>query len=223
MKKNIIMLIVLVLVASSCKSAMNLMSGNTRKGNLIVFIGEKIEVKYVERPLTDTISRGKRTIIRLYMDEEYIAEYKILKLVHGSYKSDTIEFTVYDHYGEPEFSEFQTVLLFVSKYNGELIHEKYLYFDLYMTNNGKWASPYSSKYYNHPYKNRITVKPELIPFIDEVSYTVEDMGADEIEKRYPQPYYKIEGKRAIAVYGNYVEDLLIIMEQTVLKARRERF
>ena len=214
MRKTVIMLIVFVLVASSCKPVMNLLSGTTRKGNLIVFVGEKIEVKSLGIYPSETI----KGIILLY-DEAYIAEYKILQLVHGSYKSDTIEFTVYDHYGEPAFSKFQTVLLFISKHNGKLFHEKYLYFDLYMTNNGEWASPYSSQAYNHPFKNRITVKPELISFIDEVSYSVEDMDADEIEKRFPQPYYKIEEKRAIAVYGNYVEDLFILEQQTTLKAR----
>jgi len=197
--------------------------GQTRKDNLIVFVGKKIEVNYVERPssVRDTIIENNDTIIRVRtsMDSEYLAKYKILQLVHGSYESDTIEFTVFDHYGKPAFSKYQTVLLFVSEHNGKLYHEKYQYFDLYMTKNGKWASPYSSRDYNHSYKESITVQPEKIPFTEEVFYSVEKMSKDGIKKSFPQPYYKIKKKRAIAVYGNYVEDLFRLKQQTILKAR----
>jgi len=197
--------------------------GQTRKDSLIVFVGEKIEVKYIEGPIEERtiIIEGNDTIIhvRVRMDSEYLAKYKILQLVHGSYISDTIEFTVYDHYGEPAFSKYQTVLLFVSEYNEKLYHEKYQYFDLYMTENGKWASSYSSEDYNHPFKDNITVQPEKIPFIDNVFYSVKKWPAYEIKKRFPRPYYKIKKKRAIAIYGNYVEDLFILKQQTILKAR----
>lgn len=193
--------------------------GQTRKDSLIVFVGEKIEVNYVERPPTEKIIKGNDTLISIRMDSEYLAKYKILQLVHGAYKSDTIEFTVYDHYGEPTFSKYRTVLLFVSDYNGKLYHEKYQYFDLYMTENGKWASPYSSGDYNHSFKDSITVKPEKIPFTDKVFYSVKKMSTEAIKKWFPQPYYKIEKNRAIAIYGNYVEDLFRLKQQTILKAR----
>ena len=197
--------------------------GQTRKDSLIVFVGEKIEVNYVERPfrMSDTIIEGNDTIIRVrvVMDSEYLAKYKILQLVHGSYKSDTIEFTVFDHYGKPAFSKYQTVLLFVSDYDGKLYHEKYQYFDLYMTENGKWASPYSEETYNHPFKDSITVNPEIIPFTDKVFYSTRKMQKNEIKEKFPEPYYKIKNKQAIAVYGNYVEDLFKLKQQTILKAR----
>jgi len=193
--------------------------GQTPKDSLIVFVGEKIEIKHMKRPLTETIIEGDDTVSYVRIDREYIAKYKILQLIHGSYKSDTIEFTVYDHYGNPAFSKYKTVLLFVSKDNGKLYHEKYQYFDLYMTEHGKWASPYSSGDYNHRFKDSITVKPEIIPFVDKVFYSIKKMPADEIKKWFPQPFYRIEKKRAIAIYGNYVEDLFVLKQQTILKAR----
>jgi hypothetical protein len=119
----------------------------------------------------------------------------------------------------PAFSKYNTVLLFVSDYNGKLYHEKYQYFDLYMTESGKWASPYSSNDYNHPFKDSITVKPEQIPFTDKVFYSVEKMQKKLIREWFPKPYYKIEKKRAVAIYGNYVEDLFKLKQQTILKAR----
>jgi hypothetical protein len=191
----------------------------TRKDSLIVFIGEKIEVNYVERPPIEEKIEGNDTIIFIRRDNEYRAKYKIIQLVHGSYKPDTIEFAVFDHYGEPPFSQHQTVLLFVSDYNGKLYHEKYQYFDLYMAENDEWASPYSSINYDHPFKNSITVKPEKIKFKNRVSFPIDKLTKKDIEWRYPSPYYEIRNGQAIAIYGNYVDDLFKLKQQTVLKAR----
>lgn len=193
--------------------------GQTLKDSLIVFVGEKIEVKYMKRPLTETVIEGDDTATYVRIDREYLAKYKILQLIHGLYKSDTIEFSVYDHYGIPAFSKYKTVLLFVSEDEGKLYHEKYQYFDLYMTKSGRWASPYSSGDYNHSFKDSITVKPEKIPFTCKVFYSVKNMPANEIKKWFPEPFYSIEKKRAIAIYGNYVEDLFILKQETILKAR----
>lgn len=180
--------------------------GQTRKDSLIVFVGENIEIKEIH----------SRDFYEL--QSKYLAKYKILQLVHGTYKSDTIEFIVYSH-EDPIFPNYQTVLLFVYEDNGVLIHETNHFFHLYMTEKGKWASPYPTFYYGIPtYKDRITVVPEKISFIDEVSFSsfvtgggfhfgIKYMTANEIQRYFPQPFYKIEEDRAIAVYGNYVEDL----------------
>ena len=201
--------------------------GQTSKDSLLVFIGEKIEVKYSpeeskESPL-DTIIEGNDTSyvrhVSISMDSRYIAKYKILQNVHGSYKTDTIEFFVFDHYGEPEFSKYQTVLLFVSYYNGQLYHEKYQYYKLYMTENGKWASPYPSGDYNHPFKDSITVIPEKIVFKGYVSFPVDKLTSEDRNRWYPKPYYEIKNGQATAIYGNYVDDLFKLKQQTILKAR----
>lgn len=201
--------------------------GQTKKDSLLVFIGKKIEVVYTpeeekEMPVRTVIRGGDTTVVRsvsIGMDNRYIAKYRILKLVHGSYSHDTIDFIVYDHYGEPAFSKYQTVLLFVSTHEGKLYHEKYQYFELYMTKNGKWASPYSSYDYNHPLKDSINVKPEKISFVADISFPVNDLTDEQIKIWYPSPYFKIKKGRAIPVYGHYVDDLFKLKQQTVLKAR----
>lgn len=83
-------------------------TGQNRADSLLVFIGEKIEVKYspIDKNLfVDTLIEGNDTIInrQFVIDHKYIAKYKILKLVQGNFKWDTIEFTVFDHYGVPPF------------------------------------------------------------------------------------------------------------------------
>lgn len=196
--------------------------GQTRKDRLLVFIGEKIEVNYSpQKSSSDTIIRGTDTAITvsMSMDSRYVAKYKVLQLINGSYKQDTIEFIVFDHYGEPAFSKYKTVLLFVSYDKGKLYHEKYQYFDLYLTTDNKWASPYPSRDYNHPFKDKVTVKPEKISFKEEISFPVDKLSSDEIQTWFPKPYYEISNGKAIAIYGNYVEDLFKLKQQTILKAR----
>ena len=201
--------------------------GQTHRDSLIVFVGEIIEVKYSpeekkEEPI-DTIIEGADTSyfrhVSISMDSRYVAKYKILQLIHGTYKTDTIEFLAFDHYGKPGFSKYKNVLLFVSIDNGKLYHVKYQYFPLYLDKNGKWASPYPSGDYNHPFKDSITVKPQIIEFVNEVSFPIDKLPKDEIKSWYPKPFYTIKNKRAIAVYGNYVNELFILKQQTILKAR----
>lgn len=195
--------------------------GQTRKDSLLVFIGEKIEVKYSpQESSSDTIINGKDTItVSMSMDKMYIAKYKILQLINGSYTQDTIEFFVFDHYGEPAFSRYTTVLLFVSNSKGKLYHQKYQYFDLYLTTENKWASPYSSGDYNHPFKDKITVKPEKIYFKEEISFPIDNLSSEKIQTWFPKPYYEIKNGKAIAIYGNHVDDLFKLKQQTILKAR----
>jgi hypothetical protein len=197
--------------------------GQVPKDSLIVFVGEIIEVKEApeEKEIVDTTIEGNDTSysISVSMDSRYLAKYKILQLIRGTYKSDTIEFTVFDHYGKPGFSKYKTVLLFVSISDGKLYHEKYQYFSLYPTKNGKWASPYPASDYNHPFKDKITVKPEKIEFVNEVSFPLGKLTKEQIEIWYPAPYFEIRNDSAIAIYGNYIDDLFKLKQQTVLKAR----
>jgi hypothetical protein len=201
--------------------------GQNSKDSLIAFIGEIIEVKFSpeekrEEPV-DTIIKGNDTDyvrhISISMDSRYIAKYKILQLIQGNYQRDTIEFIAFDHYGKPSFSKYKTVLLFVSISDGKLYHEKYQYFALYLAKNGKWASPYPTSDYSHPYKEKITVRPEKIEFTSEVSFPLDKLTKEQIEIWYPAPYYEIKNDKAIAIYGNYIDDLFKLKKQTILKAR----
>ncbi len=201
--------------------------GQSSKDSLIVFVGEIIEVKLSpeekKKEPVDTIIVGKDTEyvrhLSISMDSRYMAKYKILQLIQGTYKADTIEFVAFDHYGKPGFSKYKTVLLFVSISDGKLYHEKYQYFGLYLTKSGKWASPYPSSDYNHPYKDKITVRPEKIEFTSEVSFPLDKLTKEQIEIWYPAPYYEIRSGKAVAIYGNYIDDLFKLKQQTVLKAR----
>ena len=127
--------------------------------------------------------------------------------------------TLYDHYGIPGFSKYKNVLLFVSPRNDKYYHQKYQFFNVYLTKDERWASSYSAIDYNHPFSKDFTIKPERIDFKEELSYSIKNLDQEDRDYYYPKPYYKIKGDKAIAVYGNYIEDLFKLKQQGILKAR----
>jgi hypothetical protein len=181
---------------------------NEKNNTLFVFVGEKLE-------FTELPSQGS-------FDAGYRAKYKILQRVYGNYPGDTIEFNAYSHKGIPGFSKYKNSLLFLSEDSGRYYQEKYQYIDVYMTKQGRWAGGYDQYDYTHEFNEGTTVKPEKIDFIERVVYPTiikyDDGTQDTIS--YPEPYYKTIGDSAIAVYGNYVEELFRLKKEGVLTARQ---
>lgn len=175
-----------------------------------IFIGKKIELEGQKQPYYCN------TII---MDGEFKATYKIEKNLYGNFPKDTIVFTAFDHYGIPKFGNYENVLLFVGEYCGKLYHEKYQYFDLYRTKNGKWASP-GNPYKNDNYAKEKNIVPKKINFENTVYFDISKLSAKKIEDEYPAEYYKIIENRAIPIMGTYAEDLVEIKKNGVLKARK---
>ena len=182
---------------------------DTAPSNFYIFVGRKIKVEYEQEPYYCDY---------FPMDSRYKAEYIILEQKYGNYGQDTIRFAAYDHYGRPPFSKYENVLLFVSEYCGKLYHSKYQYFELYKTTDGKWASPGDPYKYDSYHKNAITARP--IQFADDLWFDLSKLNKEIISQQYPAPYYRIEGQRAFPVMGTYVEDLITVKKEGVLKARK---
>ena len=151
-------LIVSVLIFLSCQnSKINQSCGeNPGKDTLIVFVGEKIDVKFQPQEAYS-------------LDGKFLVTYKILERVCGEYKEDTIRFYAYDHYGYPEFANYKTVLLYVSKDEEGYYHQKYQYNNVYKTKEGIWAGPYK-RFGNDYGSNDVRFKPVKINFNEEVSF-----------------------------------------------------
>lgn len=175
-----------------------------------VFVGEKISVTAVP-PKKDEIP----------FDRKYLAKYRVLEPYRGSYDGTEIEFTAFDHYGVPAFADHEHVLLFVVLHDGQYYHAKYQYNPLYKTRDGRWAGPYAANDYNHEYNKNTAIKPEPIDFAEPVVTRISSADKSDREKWLPEPYYRIEGRKAIAVYGNYVPELFLLKQNGVLKARGE--
>lgn len=182
---------------------------DTLPSQVYVFVGQKVKVDYEPEPYyCDVIPFNSR----------FKAEYKIVEQKVGHYKKDTIRFTVFDHYGKPAFSNYETVLLFLSEYCGKLYHEKYQYFDLYKTADGKWASPGDPYKYDSFYKKNLVA--QHIKFADTVFFDVSKLNEAAIKQQYPQPFYKIVEQKAIPVMGSYIDDLINVKRDGLLKARK---
>ncbi|MES2776991.1 MAG: hypothetical protein V4722_22630 [Bacteroidota bacterium] len=155
------------------------------------------------------------------LDGHFYAKYKVLQRVYGIYVKDTIELEAYDHYGIPLFSKTKNVMLFVSEYHGKFYHEKYQFYEVYKTKNDRWAGSYAEDYYGKLYNRNSTIQAEKIEFEEEVSYPTKILDNDgkEMKLSYPEPYFKIVGDKAIAIYGNYIEELFKLKRDGVLTAR----
>jgi len=175
-----------------------------------VFIGQKIKVDY---------AKEKYYCNRISMDSKFDADYKIIENIYGNYPNDTIHFVAYDHYGRPAFGNYEYVMLFVSKYCDEIFHQKYQFYNVYKTIDNKWAAPYQSSDYTR-LDTTSKIKPKKIIFKVPVEFDISSASTEWVEKSYPAPYFKIQNGKAIAIYGNYVPELLELKKQTVLKARK---
>lgn len=173
-----------------------------------VVIAEKIEVKRIDPYYCDR---------SFSLDGQYVSKYKLVKTMYGTALPDTINFTAYDHYGTPKFSNYKYVMLFLSEYCGKLYHEKYQFFDVYPTKNGRWARP------GDPYrfdKNlQQAIKPVKLAFKNNLSFDIEDEYDHIIKQEYPEPYFMLTKSKAYPISGVYAEDLLEIKKNGVLKAR----
>ena len=99
--------------------------------NLIAFIGRRVSV--VEVP--NVPPEGY-----IAMDRKFTARYEVLDVIYGNYESDDIEFAAYDHYGSPAFAGWDVVLLYVSRYDDGLVHQRYLFHPVFPTASGRWAA-----------------------------------------------------------------------------------
>jgi hypothetical protein len=186
--------------------------GQTDKDRLFVFVGEKISVI----PFKPKLAKGTTP-----MDNAFKARYKVIQTVFGNYDNDTIDFEVYDHYGDPPFSKFEFVLLYVTKGNdGKLYHEKYMYSDVYKTVDGRWAGPYEPQDFNDGFNKNTTAKPEPISFEKPVSFDVTKLDKESIQEYYPEPYYKVKDGKAYVKMGNYAADLFKLKKDGYIKRRQ---
>ena len=100
-------------------------------------------------------------------------------------------------------------------------HQKYMYNDVYKTKDGRWAGTYAGDDYEHAYNKHTKTRPIKIDFADKVAYPTKmiDEEGKQLMFSYPKPYFKTVGDSAIAIYGNYVEDLFTLKKTGYLTSR----
>ena len=134
--------------------------------------------------------------------------YKIKEKIYGDYPKDTIVFKSYSHLGRPMIEYYDTVLLFVGEYCGKLYQEKYQFFDLYKTKDGRWASP-GDPYKFDKYQEDKTIKAQSIDFDPFIRIsTIPPDDDDQRFQEYEAPYYRLMGDKAVPLMGTYIKDLI---------------
>ena len=182
---------------------------------LYVFIGKKIKIWASPSSHCNGVPLNYRAI----------AKYEVVKNIYGNYKKDTIQFTTYVHSSPLEqnyipfkanFADYEYCLLYVLKYKGELIQVKYLFDDVYMTKEGKWASPLKPKGLFHTISPDL-FKPNKINFITPIEFEYEDVFFKQMKENFPEAYTQIGDGKIRIDYGYYVEDLFEIRKTGRLK------
>ncbi len=151
-------------------------------------------------------------------DSEYRAKYEVLQVVYGTYPKKQISFSAYIHVGPLALTQYEVGLVYVSKYDGKFIQQKYLFQPVYPTNDGRWAGC------GDPYKDVADVhwhgvKPVPIVFAPTLRFDTKGMSAKEIATKFPAPLFRREPGSAICVMGNYPDELFRVMAEGYLKAR----
>lgn len=185
---------------------------DTMPSRFYIFIGQKLKVIPEPEPYYCNA---------IPMDSKVNAEYKILEQITGNFPKDTIAFASFNHNHRITFGNYENVLLFVGEYCGKLYHEKYQYFELYKTVDGKWASPGDPYKYDAYYRKNL--KARNIQFADTVWFDISKLSEAAIKQQFPFPYYKIEGKKAIPIMGTYIDELIAIKKEGVFKTRKITF
>jgi hypothetical protein len=173
--------------------------------DLLAFIGRRLDVREMQRqPGT--------------LDAEFQARYEVLDVVFGGYSAQHIEFTAFDHYGYPAFARHENALLYLSRHEGSYYHQKYLFQEVYRTDDGRWAGC-GDPYRDMPLVHRHGVRPQPILFSPPVSFAISGLTESEVSARYPATYFRREGDRVRCAFGNYPDELFRVMAEGVLSAR----
>lgn len=185
--------------------------------DLLVFVGEQASV--TELPENTCESDDVTDCAFINFDSGYVANYVVLDVIHGEYAEPTIEFEVYSHRGFPAFATYKYALLFVSNYDGQLVHQKYEFFDVYRTNDGQWATCGDPNEYDR--ENVKPAKLQNIVFKPEVYFDVTHYSDGLVENEFPKPVWERKSDRVVCRQGVYTDELFRIKNEGVLTARRE--
>ncbi|ALN92854.1 hypothetical protein LG3211_3917 [Lysobacter gummosus] len=186
-------------------------SGPVAAGNdLIVFVGEKLSVEKFEPKLEP----GQRL-----MDAAFKAKFRVKQIVYGRYDGEIIDFEAYDHHGTPHFAQFKHSLMFVSRANGKLYHEKYQFYPVFRSASGEWAGCGPTGPHEAKLREGISVARPMV-FAEKAFYPIaSDMPREARIRWFPPEHFAIRDDKAFCLTGAPIRDLFEVKKRTVLKAR----
>lgn len=156
----------IALICTGCYSlkSVDIFYGDDSSENLVVFIGQKEKLNQFD--MVDRFGRIDNNSTTgdtindngTYFNEGFDAEYRVVDWVYNKLQVSTIEFLVFDHFGEPNFSNYDYVML-------------YLY----------WSEDLNS-YVLHKYKANKVFKNERFAWVDDSGRPAKALFLREREK-----------------------------------------
>lgn len=216
--------------------------GHCQTNDLVAFIGECVSISKTKtsQVKVDTLSGLGIDTVYSIADKEYklktdtimivgptilqkdVAKYKVLEVYEGNLDLDTISFFVFNNNDIEHLSNHNQVLLFLIKKNGayHLLDNQLI--NVFPTKNNRWASPYSFEDYKTFRTINTDIKPYKVNFKERPVYNLDKYTNSYIKKHYPSPYFIVNQNKAIAVYGNYVEELIEVKKRAILNNSKRR-
>lgn len=163
---------------------------------LFIFVGDLVQAKVL--PARENVNEAR-----------FSARYKILDRVCGHYSGDTINFEVIQSMYDSSFKKTRYQLLMLTR--DAASNENYALwggfsFDVFRTSDRQWACSYLVTK-EILYAGQKPLKLKKIHFSKDAFYDTRGMTLEEIDIRYPEPYYKIKKGRAIPVMGNSIDEI----------------
>ena len=198
--------------------------------NLFIFIGEKISVdKFDPNAQGQNETRTKEldeetgdsvTVVhkKYVMDGAFHCKYKVVKSLFNILPQDTIDFDAYDHYGTPQFSNSDTIIMYISKSeNGQyFFHQKYQYDVVFKDEKGN--------YYSYPKFNGtadILYGEKHLKGFDynfpQVKFNISKLSWEAVKIHFPKKFYRIEKQFATPKKGIYLDVLINYRLNTTFK------
>ncbi|MDY3339519.1 hypothetical protein PG279_10080 [Riemerella anatipestifer] len=198
--------------------------------NLFVFIGQKISVTEfdpnsnsekiigteIDEETGDTLTISRKSYV---MDEAYACKYTILKNLFNKISKDTVEFNAYDHYGRPNFENFENVILYLSKNeNGKFFHQKYIYDPVFKIN-GKFYGVLSFIFPNDNLELWRKFKTKDINKDNSIKWKLGFCDKKCQETYYPKPYFEIKNGFAYPKKAFKIDDVLTYRKMTTFNLK----
>lgn len=184
---------------------------------LYVFIGKKIKFWGSPSSYCNVGSLNSRVL----------SKYLVVKNIYGDFKKDTIQFTTYPPHTAPNrqnytpfktsFADYDYCLLYVLEFKGELIQIGHFFDDVYMTKEGRWATPLKPIGLYNTIISPDLHKPEKINFITPIEFEYEEKFEKQIKQNFSETYNKIGNEKILVTHGFYTEDLFEIRKAGALK------
>ncbi|MEL7312726.1 MAG: hypothetical protein AAFN07_14525 [Pseudomonadota bacterium] len=193
----------------SCVAMMTLLATASVLANeeIYGFVGSYIDLQEVDcaiKPSSDP--ETGETVLSICMDSIFNARYRIEQALSDELTTGAaIEFTVADHYGTPDFADYQTALLFVVKDDDAYYHLKYTWANAFPTTEGRFAECGCQHKTNDE-----TRGCEDIVFDPAVVIDLTHASRFAIDEYETDPAFEVRGAQAVCIRGQYAETVFEI-------------